>query len=70
MPIGKIKSKLDDKGFGFISIGNRDDDRSKDVFFHTSQCLSDFKGLRIGEEVEFEIEDSPKGKRAFDVRRI
>jgi cold shock CspA family protein len=70
MPIGTIKSKIDDKGFGFISINGSDNREHKDLFFHTTQCISDFKGLRLGEEVEFRIEDSPKGKRAVDVRRI
>lgn len=62
---GSIK-RLTDRGFGFIAP----EDNSKDVFFH-SEALVDvaFDELREGDKVTFEVEDSPKGPRAVNVRR-
>jgi CspA family cold shock protein len=63
---GEIK-RLTDKGFGFITP----EGQSQDVFFHMSalQDLS-FDQLRVGDKVTFETEDSPKGPRAANVRRV
>jgi CspA family cold shock protein len=62
---GIIKT-LTDRGFGFITP----EGQSKDVFFH-SDALVDvmFDELRQGDAVTFEVEDSPKGPRAVNVRR-
>ena len=64
MPQGTIK-KLTDKGFGFIE-GERGD-----VFFHCSalEGLS-FDELALGQPVEFEMGDGPKGPRAENVRPV
>lgn len=62
MPSGVIKKKVQDKGFGFISVEGSDD-----VFFHMSACNGQFDGLREGASVQFDLEDSPKGKRAINV---
>ena len=53
------------KGYGFIV---HPDDGS-DVFVHYSQIKTDrrFKTLRTGEEVEFELNDGPKGLHAHNV---
>ena len=59
---GTIKKKIQDKGFGFIAIEGADD-----VFFHMSACGGRFEELQEGTPVSFEIEDSPKGKRAANV---
>lgn len=62
---GKVKT-IRDKGFGFITP----DDGSQDVFFHHSSLVdANFNDLREGDAVTFEIEDSPKGPRAANVRR-
>ncbi len=65
MATGTIR-RLTDRGFGFIGVEGRDD-----VFFHTSS-LQDvrFDELRVGQQVEFEIENDPRGKgdRAANVR--
>ncbi|HSL75934.1 MAG TPA: cold shock domain-containing protein, partial [Candidatus Limnocylindrales bacterium] len=54
-----------DRGFGFITA-----DDEKDYFFHRGGLDSsiDFDRLVGGEHVVFEIETSPKGPRAIQVR--
>ena len=53
----------DTGGYGFIETDDADDD----VFFH----MEDVGGpdLEEGQDVDFEIEDSPKGPRAANVVR-
>jgi CspA family cold shock protein len=60
---GKIKKLVRERGFGFIS-----DTDGSEVFFHQS-ALTDlqFDALNEGQDVEFEIEKSPKGPRAINV---
>ncbi len=65
MATGTI-ARVTDRGFGFIKVQGQDD-----VFFHSS-ALQDttFDNLRVGQQVEFEIEKDPRGKgdRAANVR--
>lgn len=62
---GTIK-RLTDKGFGFISAEGME----KDLFFHQSSLVDvEFSELHEGDAVTFEVEDSPKGKRAANVKR-
>ena len=62
---GTIK-KLIDKGFGFISR----EGESKDLFFHSKSLVGvRFDELKEGDEVSFEVEDSPKGPNAVNVSR-
>jgi CspA family cold shock protein len=67
MATGTINRVVADRGFGFITA---EDD--KEYFFHRSSLDSslDFDRLRGGEKVEFEIEASPKGPRAAQVRAV
>ncbi|MGD8554736.1 MAG: cold-shock protein [Anaerolineales bacterium] len=52
------------KGYGFI--GRSD---GEDVFVHFSAINMDgFRKLREGQEVEFGVEDSPKGLQATQVK--
>jgi CspA family cold shock protein len=62
---GTIKKVVSDRGFGFITAED-----GKDYFFHRNglQSSLDFDRLVGGERVTFEIEASPKGPRANDVR--
>ncbi len=61
-----IIKKLTDRGFGFITP----EGGAKDVFFHSDALIEViFEDLREGEAVTFDIEDSPKGPRAVNVRR-
>lgn len=64
---GKIKRLASDKGFGFITPDGSD----KDVFFHNTALVGvSFNDLREGDAVTFETEDSEKGPRAKDVKRV
>jgi cold shock protein len=67
MPKGKVKWFNDQKGFGFITP----DDGSKDLFVHHSAILGDgFKTLAENQEVEYETQQSDKGPRAANVRKV
>jgi len=63
---GQIRSKIADKGFGFI----KSDEDGKDYFFHMTQCVTSYEQLSEGDRVEFDTEKSPKGMRAVDVEKI
>ena len=65
MTTGTIKKVVADRGFGFIAAED-----GKEYFFHRSglQSSVDFDRLVGGERVTFEVEASPKGPRATDVR--
>jgi cold shock protein len=64
MHTGKIKKAISDRGFGFIS-----DTDGREVFFHQSSLVGvQFSDLREETPVEFEIENSPKGPRAINVK--
>lgn len=68
MQYGKVKWFDAEKGFGFIEP----EDGGKDVFVHRNNIenLGYEEGLRDGEEVEFDIEETPKGLSAIDVHRL
>ncbi len=61
--VGTVKWFNADKGYGFITQPDGDD-----VFCHYSAIeMPGFKTLREEQEVEFEIEESPKGLQAVNV---
>lgn len=64
MPTGKVTFFHDRKGYGFIETPASDDD----IFFH----VEDVEGPepQEGEELEFEIEDAPRGPRAKEIARF
>lgn len=63
---GVIK-KLTDKGFGFITV----EGQSNDLFFHSNSLVDvRFDELHEGDQVTFEVEDTPKGKNATNVKRV
>ena len=58
---------MTDRGFGFIAR----DGEEKDLFFHSNELVGvDFKDLKEGDEVQFEVQDSPKGPNATKVSRV
>jgi len=64
MHTGKIKKLIRERGFGFIS-----DTDGREVFFHQSSLIdTKFDALNEEQTVEFEIEKSPKGPRAVNVK--
>jgi cold shock protein len=63
MATGKVKWFDTKKGFGFIQ-----QEGGADVFVHYSSVGGDgFKNLEEGQNVEFELVDSPKGPKASNV---
>lgn len=63
---GLVKWFNDAKGFGFI-----EHESGRDVFVHFSVIQTEgFKTLKDGEEVEYEIQDGPKGLHAVKVQRV
>jgi len=66
MHTGKVKKLVRDRGFGFIS-----DTDGREVFFHRSSVLDGkFDGLNEEQQVEFDVESSPKGPRAINVKGL
>lgn len=64
---GKVKWFDGERGFGFI-LGAKG---SKDIFVHYSAIQTEgFKALYEGEEVEFEVSQTPKGLQAENVERL
>ena len=63
---GKVKWFNDQKGYGFITP-----ESGKDVFVHHKAIQGEgFKTLQEGQEVEFEIEQGPKGEQATKVVKL
>lgn len=66
MTKGKVKWFSDKKGYGFITTEGGDD-----VFVHHKAIQGDgFKTLAEGQDVEFDVEDGPKGKQATNVIKL
>lgn len=66
MAKGKVKWFNAKKGYGFISS-----DAGKDIFVHFSQIKSEgYRSLDEGQDVEFEIQEGPKGEHAVNVVKI
>ncbi len=62
---GTIK-KLTDKNFGFIAQG----EGTEDLFFHANSLEGiSFDQLREGDAVTFEVEKTPKGNAAINVKK-
>ena len=62
---GKVKWFDSKKGYGFI-----ESEEGQDVFAHFSAIVGGgFRTLNEGEEVEFEVEQGPKGLTATDIKR-
>ena len=63
---GKVKWFNAAKGYGFIT-----GDDGKEVFVHFSAIQADgFKTLDDDQQVEYDVNDGPKGPQAANVRKI
>jgi len=66
MQTGKIKKLIRDRGFGFIAGTD-----GREIFFHQSSLMDvQFDALHEDQSVEFEVEKSPKGPRALNVKIV
>jgi len=64
----KVKWFNNAKGFGFIENSL---DGEKDIFVHYKHIEGEgYKSLTEGQDVEFEVEQGPKGPQAVNVRRV
>lgn len=63
---GTIKMFNKEKGYGFIRAED-----GQDVFFHYSALVMDgYKTATEGEHVEFDVENSERGLRASNVKKV
>jgi CspA family cold shock protein len=63
---GAVKMFNKEKGYGFIHT-----DEGSDVFFHySSLVMEDYKTAEVGEKVEFDVEESARGLRAANIKKI
>jgi len=66
MEKGTVKWFNSSKGFGFINRENGDD-----IFVHFKAIVGDgYKTLDEGDQVEFEVEQGPKGLQATKVTKM
>ena len=64
MSIGKIVRWHDDKGFGFVNS----DDLDKDVFVHISAFPPNSLRPKVGDDVVFQVGNTPKGLQVTRAR--
>lgn len=70
MALGKVKWFSDAKGYGFIQTSDASLS-DKDIFVHYSEIVKDgYKSLTQGQDVEFELMDTPKGLQAKGVAPV
>ncbi len=63
---GKVKWFNNQKGYGFITP-----ESGKDVFVHHTAIQGEgYKTLQEGQDVEFEIQNGPKGEQAANVTKL
>lgn len=68
MQRGTVKWFSDEKGYGFI----KPQDGSEDVFVHRNNIsgMDWDSGLKDGDSVEYETEQTPKGVSAINVKQV
>jgi CspA family cold shock protein len=67
MAIGKVKWFNNAKGYGFVLT----EDGLEDLFAHYSAIQMDgYKTLKAGQDVQFDIEEGPKGLHAVNIQDV
>ena len=67
MQEGTIARLVADRGFGFIVRAGGE----KDIFFHSNELKGvEYKDLKEGDKVTFEVTEGPKGLSATNVSRV
>jgi CspA family cold shock protein len=67
MALGTVKWFNASKGYGFITPSDGGDD----VFAHYSAIeMEGYKTLKEGQQVEFEVQEGPKGPQASRIRSL
>ena len=62
---GKVKWFNPTKGYGFIAR----DDNEKDVFVHSSAAQAANLELNEGDQISFDITETPKGNSAINLQK-
>jgi CspA family cold shock protein len=65
MPEGKVKWFSQRKNYGFIEVEGEDD-----VFVHASSLTDGTTALDEGDQVEFDIVEGDKGRKAENVKKL
>ena len=67
MAQGTVKT-VTDRGYGFITIEGEE----KDIFFHENSLEGELaeRKLKEGDKVSFEVEDTPKGPNAVNIKLL
>ena len=66
MASGTVKWFNNSKGWGFITMED-----GTEAFVHYSDVDGEgFKALYVGDSVEFEMTDGPKGAKAVSVKKV
>jgi len=65
--VGYVKWFNDEKGYGFIDIGDDDED----VFVHYTAIVEEgYRSLKQGEKVRFELYEGERGPQARNVVKV
>jgi CspA family cold shock protein len=73
MTEGTVKWFSNKKGYGFITLDENDESNENDVFVHYSEIEGpdfEFKTLREGDKVTFEVVEGDKGPQAENVEVV
>jgi len=63
---GKVKTFYIEKGYGFITADNGE---NRDIFVHCRNLILE-SYLSAGDVVEFDLEETSKGLKAHNVRKV
>jgi CspA family cold shock protein len=63
---GRVVKFDEVRGYGFVAP----DDGGEDVFVHANDLLVDKRAFTPGTSVEFELMDSGRGRKGYDVRIV